>query len=242
MSSTWSDRGDQTTAGADVDADNLSLQSSPWTEAHNAAGFVLRYLIPMRDQLIQGLGSESLADECLRRIITHLVAQGFGSHARGRLRDFLLRATRSAAKTLVAEQAASPPAAGAPLQIDWSQWMVDTQSWRDHWRAAVLARAWRTLERREHQDRSTPLYSILRWSSAYPRETPKMLAIRINTESDVSVDAATITRLLPLARRRFAQILLGEIVETLDEKDAAAVEAELAAIGLADAVAKLRNG
>jgi len=242
MSSTWSDNADHTTAGAEVDAANLSLQTSPWTEAHNAAGFVLRYLIPMREQLIHGLGSEPLADECLKRIISHLVAEGFGSHARGRLRDFLMRAIRSAAKTLVAEQAGTSGPLAQSLQVDWSQWTVDAQSWRDQWRAAVLARAWRTLERREHQDRSTPLYSILRWSSAYPRETPTMLAIRINTESDVNVDAEMIARLLPLARRRFAQILLGEIVETLDDKDAAAVEAELAAIGLADAVAKLRNG
>lgn len=242
MTSQWPVHDQQTTAGIDTDAAHASLRSSPWTEAHNAAGFVLRYLIPMRDQLIQGLGSEALADECLKRIITHLVAQGFGGHARGRLRDFLMRALRSAAKTLLAEQAAAAGAAAQPVAIDWSLWTVDAPSWRDHWRAAVLARAWRTLERREHQDRSTPLYSILRWSSAYPRETPAMLAIRINTESDVRVDAETIARLLPLARRRFAQILLGEIVETLDEKDAAAVEAELAAIGLADAVARLRGG
>lgn len=241
MTSGWPNPDLQSTAGIDTDPGNGSLQSAPWTESHNAAGLVLRYLIPMRDQLLQWLGDESLADECLRRILNHLVAQGFGGRARGRLRDFLLRAIRSAAKTLVAEQGAA--GAGTRLSpIDWNQWTVDAPSWRDHWRAAVLARAWRALERREHQDRSTPLYSILRWSSAYPRETPAMLAIRINTESDIRVDANTIARLLPLARRRFAQILLGEIVETLDEKDAAAVEAELADIGLAEAVAKLRNG
>ncbi len=239
MSSRWADNAQQTTAGDDTDAANAAQQTSPWTETHNAAGFVLRYLVPMRDQLIQGLGSEPLADECLKRIISHLVTQGFGGHAKGRLRDFLMRAIRSAAKTVIAEQA---EAGGQQLEFDVSHWTADAQSWRDHWRAAVLARAWRTLERREHQDRSSPLYTILRWSSAYPRETPAMLAIRINTESDVSVEADTIARLLPVARRRFAQILLGEIVETLDNKDSSAVESELAEIGLAEAVAKLRSG
>src|SRR6056297_251404 len=82
---------------------NLVRSSHPWTQANSAAGFVLRYLLPMRRQLSEILGSDELADEALKRLLAHLVAVGFGEHKRGRLRDFLLRAIRSAAKQCVQE-------------------------------------------------------------------------------------------------------------------------------------------
>ena len=39
---------------------NLVRSSHPWTEADSAAGFVLRYLAPMRRQLTAILGSTDL--------------------------------------------------------------------------------------------------------------------------------------------------------------------------------------
>ncbi len=42
---------------------NLVRSSQSWTEADSAAGFVLRYLAPMRRQLASALGSNAEADE-----------------------------------------------------------------------------------------------------------------------------------------------------------------------------------
>jgi hypothetical protein len=214
-----------------------SRSSQPWTQADSAAGIVLRYIVPMRRQLVLWLGSETLSDECLRLLITHLITQGFGEHGRGRIRDFLLRGIRSAAKAVVAET----PEATRP-EVDFSNWTTSSKSWLEHWRAAILARAWRTLERQEHRDASEPLFSILRAATAHPRETPEMLALRIQTESQISVSPESIQQLLPEARRRFARLLLGEIGETLDSPGNDSIHAELHAIGLADAVDKLSAG
>lgn len=239
--------------------DTKGAHTSPhwqsWVTADNAAGFVLRYLQPMREQLIQWLGSAELADQSLKLLIAHLVSQGFGSHAKGRMRDFLMRAIRAAAKTALAEAAKQPPVQQSqgepglfqdkpspqPDQIDFTTWTVDAASWREHWRTAVLARCWRALERIEHKDASQPLYSVLRAAAAYPRETAEMLAIRINTQSDLVVDAAAIGQLLPQARQAFAQLLLTEVRETLDQGDSEAVQAELQALGLADWLSQLRG-
>lgn len=238
--------------------DTTAAQTSPhwqsWVTADNAAGFVLRYLQPMREQLIQWLGNAELADQSLKLLIAHLVSHGFGSHAKGRMRDFLLRAIRAAAKTALAEAAKPPPvqSQGQPAvvfqnppapqpAVDFAAWTVDAASWRGHWRGAVLARCWRALERIEHKDASQPLYSLLRAAMSHPRETAEMLAIRINTQSDLVVDAAAIGELLPQARQTFAQLLLTEVQETLDQGDAEAVQAELQALGLADWLRQLRG-
>ena len=82
---------------------NLVRSSNPWTQANSAAGFVLRYLVTVRRQLLAILGSSDHADECLKLLIAHLVSVGFGEYKKGKLRDFLIRAIRSTAKTRLAE-------------------------------------------------------------------------------------------------------------------------------------------
>ena len=57
----------------------------------------------MRRQLTSVFGSTEHADEALKLLLAHLVSIGFGDQKQGRLRDFLLRGIRSAAKSRVNE-------------------------------------------------------------------------------------------------------------------------------------------
>ena len=211
----------------------LKTLSRPWTQSQSAAAVIVRYLSPMRQQLIQWTGSEAIADDSLKMLIGHLVAQGFGQHGRGRMRDFLIRGIRSAAKAKIGEMAENNRPA-----IDFSTWKVDSPDWIANWRGELLARVWRELERDEHQELSRPLYTILKTTTAHPRETAEILAVRINTESDIAVDPATIQTLIAPARKRFAELVLQEVTQTLDDRTEAAIMAELNAIGLADPVEK----
>ena len=209
------------------DAGDRQDSSRAWTQSRGAAALVVRYLLPMRGQLAEALGSESAADVGLRMLISHLVTEGFGSHGRGRLRDFLMRGMRSAARALVAEL----PADRRP-EIDFSTWRGDDPRWLSRWRAEILSRTWRELERDEHRDLSRPVFTILRAAIGHPKETAEMLAVRVNTESDVVVQPATIRALIGPARRRFAELLLREVRVTLEQNDDAAVRGELTAIGV----------
>ncbi len=211
----------------------LKTLSRPWTQSQSAAAVIVRYLAPMRQQLIQWTGNGTIADDSLRMLIGHLVAQGFGQHGRGKMRDFLVRGIRSAAKATVGEIAENE----RPT-IDFTTWKPDSPEWIAHWRSEMLARVWRELERDEHQDLSRPLYTILKTTTAHPRETPQMLAIRINTESDIVVEPATIQKLVAPARKRFAELILQEVSQTLEDRTDAAVLAELQTIGLAEPVEK----
>ncbi len=226
-------------SGVDVSASKsglLKTLSRPWTQSQSAAAIIVRYLAPMRQQLVQWTGSESIADDSLKMLIGHLVAQGFGQHGRGRMRDFLVRGIRSAAKATVGEIDESK----RPT-IDFSTWKPDSAEWIAAWRGELLARVWRELERDEHQDLSRPLYTILKTTTAHPRETAEMLAVRINTESDIAVAPGTIQTLIAPSRKRFAELVLQEVSQTLEDRSDASVMAELQTIGLAEPVEKWLN-
>lgn len=214
----------------------LERTSRPWTDAENAAGFVLRYLVPMRDQLIQWTSDESIANESLKRLITHLVAQGFGSNGKGRIRDFLIRGIRSAAKSVVADL----PDQKRPA-IDFTTWTADSPIWLANWRKGLLARAWRSLERVEHKDPTKPIYTTLRAATEHSQEDAAMIAVRINTQTDLRFEPNVISELLLVARSSFAQMLRHEIAETLDAVDPPSISEEIEILGLTGIFATRKN-
>jgi len=161
----------------------LVRTSQAWSQADSAAGFVLRYLAPMRRQLAVILKSTEQADEGLKMIIAHLVSAGFGDQEHDRLRDFLLRSIRSAARQRLKEI----PENKRP-EIDFDQLQSDSKDWLRYWREGLLERAWRALERIEHATPSRPLYSILHSATANPQATPSMLVIQLATETGIQID------------------------------------------------------
>ncbi len=213
---------------------NLVRSSHPWTEADSAAGFVLRYLTPMRRQLIALLGSEELADESLKLLLAHLVSVGFGEHKRGRLRDFLVRGLRSAAKTRVNDM---PEGTRPTLDLDGLT--LESKEWMSLWRDGLLERAWRSLERKEHAEPDSPVYSVLHFATLNPQATPAMLAVQINAEFGISVDEATIRECLPVARAMFAQLIADEVAETLEAPTSDDVKREINQLALGKAFSGL---
>ncbi|TWU59376.1 hypothetical protein Poly51_21640 [Rubripirellula tenax] len=209
---------------------NLVRSSHPWTEADSAAGFVLRYLSPMRRQLTTILGTSELADDALKLLLGHLVSVGFGEHKRGRLRDFLLRGIRSAAKSAAAEI----PEAQRPT-LDLESVTLESKQWLTLWRDGLLERAWRSLERQEHSTPDYPVYTVLHGATKSTPATPAMLAAQIASESGLKVDEATIQKTLVEARTLFAQLIADEVAETLEAPTGEDVKREIALLGLGKA-------
>ena len=206
---------------------NLARTSQAWTQADSAAGFVLRYLPPMRRQLAAMLGSTKQADEGLKMIIAHLVSAGFSDQKHERLRDFLLRSIRSAARNRLKEM----PVSDQP-DIDVNQLTTDSKQWVHYWREGLLERAWRALERIEHATPNRPLFSVLHCATANPQATSAMLVIQIATETGLQTDEANVQRTLPEARAIFAQMLADEVADTLEKPTQEDVKKEINALGL----------
>lgn len=209
---------------------NLVRSSHPWTKADNAAGFVLRYLAPMRRMLIKTLGSPDDADEALKKLLAHLVSAGFGNHRRGRLRDFLMRAVRSAAKRRMADLTVEEAE-----KIPLDELTLDSKTWITFWREGLLERAWRSLERQEHADPDQPVYSVLHCATAKPKATPAMLVVQVASEFGVNVTEDSLQAILTNARALFAQLIADEVAETLENPNRSDVKAEIAFLGLGKA-------
>ena len=206
---------------------NLVRSSNPWTEADSAAGFVLRYLVPMRRQLTTVMTTEALADNALRLLLAHLVSAGFGDHKQGKLRDFLLRGVRSAAKTAVNEL---PEDQRPELNLD--SVTLESKQWLTFWREGLLERAWRSLERYEHAHPNEPLYAVLQASTSDDNKTTAAIATRVASEAGVELKESSINGLLAEARTMFAQLIADEVAETLEDAKGEDVKQEIATLGL----------
>jgi hypothetical protein len=206
---------------------NLVRSSHPWTQADNAAGFVLRYLTPMRRQLTSMLGSTQRADEALKLLIGHLVTVGFGEHKQGRLRDFLLRAIRSASKSLINDM---PEDERREFQLGSLD--LESKQWVGYWREGLLERAWRSLERQEHADSDRPVFSVLHSATSNPQATPAMLVVQVASEIGANIDEGSMQVTLEEARTLFAQLVADEVAETLEDPQGDDVKREINKLGL----------
>ena len=218
---------------------NLARSSQSWTDADSAAGFVLRYLTPMRRQLIEIMGSATEADESLKLLLAHLISAGFGEHKRGRLRDFLVRGVRSCAKARLAELPSNEQ-----IQRDIDQIQLDSKSWLRVWRDCLLERAWRALERHQHGDPGSLAYVLLKTSADHSKASPDELLSLVQamlanepseewpTDAVTSLDSKTVSEKLNAARTLFAQMIADEVVETLETPDPIAVKKEIQTLGL----------
>ncbi|PHQ35470.1 hypothetical protein [Rhodopirellula bahusiensis] len=244
----------------------LSRSRQTWTGAGSAAGFVLRYLPPMRRLLIDVMGSESDADRALAILISHLVKAGYSGHAKGRLRDFLILGLRSAAKARATEIESKAKKAGESVisrELDLDSAKTESREWLSYWRDGLMQRAWRALEREQHRERTRTqtvesakidevesaeseepandlVHDVLRMVTNHSGESSEVIAGRIAELAERSVSAAEVKRQLPIARSLFAQLLADEISLTLEDADAAAIQVEIGKLGLQKAFSGLQ--
>ena len=245
----------------------LSRSRQTWTGAGSAAGFVLRYLPPMRRLLTDVFGSESDADRALAILISHLVKAGYSGHAKGRLRDFLILGLRSAAKARVTEIETKAKKAGesvAPRELDLDSAKTESRKWLSYWREGLLQRTWRALEREQHRGRTRAhriesgevdtsdagvvaiepvndlVHDVMRMVADHSGESSEVIAGRVAELAERSVSASEVKRQLPIARSLFAQLLADEISLTLENADAKAIQAEIGKLGLQKAFSGLQ--
>jgi hypothetical protein len=112
---------------------------------------------------------------------------------------------------------------------------LESKQWITYWREGLLERAWRSLERQEHADPESPVYSVLHSATSNPQATPAMLVVQIASDTDVSIDEATVQTTLVAARALFAQLIADEVAETLENPTSEDVKREIAQLGLGKA-------
>lgn len=207
----------------------IRSSSRGWTEAESAAACVLRYVTAMRGQLIELFGDAELADQTLALLLSHLAKKGYSGLATGRLRDFLIRGIRAAAKVVVADL----PEARRP-DADPKTLRSDADSWASYWRQSLLEATWRALERKEHQNPDAFDFTALWSAKENPQETLETLAVRIGREKQRQISAHELEEQLRRGRKRFRQLLAREIASTLENPTPDAIRTEFADLRLSE--------
>jgi RNA polymerase sigma factor (sigma-70 family) len=229
-----------------ADDARLSQLSTAWTVlflAHDGPAesvraarrdLVARYSRPVYRYLTAALRDPDAADEVYQEFALRLVRGDFkrAQPDRGRFRDFL----KTVLYHLVVDyrrRTARPP---DPLPADGPACEESVSAASDEeflasWRAQLVARAWEGLAGFERQT-GQPLYRVLRLRADEPNLTGAELAARLSATLGRPVDAAWVHKRVHFARDKFAELLVGEVRQTLDRHDPAALADELIAIGL----------
>jgi hypothetical protein len=153
----------------------------------------------------------------------------------GRFRDYLKAVLRNAVITHFRRGAQQPDTAGDLGALVAADVETDRE-WLEEWRGCLLQRAWAALEMHERSAPQGIAYTALRLAADHPDESSDVLAARASELTGRSVGAVAFRKQLSRARRRFAQLLVDEVRQTLKEGRAEAVVEELADLRLMELV------
>jgi len=119
------------------------------------------------------------------------------------------------------------PAAEEPSVADQDREFLT--SWRDE----LLARAWAALETHEKES-GKPFYTVLRFRVDHSELSSAQLAEQMSAILGKAVTAGGVRQTLHRAREQFADLLLDEVVQSLEKPSAEHLEEELIDLGLLD--------
>jgi RNA polymerase sigma factor (sigma-70 family) len=207
-------------------------------EAVEARNFlVLRYAGAIRGYVQALTRHDADADELAQTILVKLIEGDFGAADpnRGRFRDLLKvairnlvrnhwdkhnrrqRIDRHLAETTPQESAEAPEAESV---------------WNDKCRETLIENAMSRLERLQQEQPQSIDYHVLRLRSSFPEDDSTSLAAKLSELIGRTVNAAAYRQQLKRARQRFAEFIIEDITQGLDQPSPNRVQEELIDVGL----------
>lgn len=216
----------------------LDQISTRWHVVRDPAQFLLRYGMAVRRYLGALLKNPDDVDEVLQDFLARGIERGFvrTEALRGRFRDYLKATVRNAALShLRKHKPVQGELALLELAAPDAEPGADRQ-WEAEWRKCVLERAWQGLESHERRAPGNLHHTVLRLTVEHPDEDSKGLAERASQLAGKPLRADAFRKQVSRARRLFAELLITEVGQTLDEATPEQVEEELADLGLMEYV------
>jgi RNA polymerase sigma-70 factor (ECF subfamily) len=233
-----------------MDDQRLSHITTLWTlvrQAHHDAGAELRqaqqklldlYGGAVRRYLRGALRDAEAADELFQEFAYRFLHGDLrnADSGRGRFRDYVRgvlfhlvadyhNQRRRQPVHLEMEPAAAADEAEALAEAD--------RKFLEDWRAELLARAWGGLSALE-QASGQPYYTVLRFRADHPDLRSHQIAEQLSAQMGRPLTAVGVRQALHRARDKFAELLLYEVRQSLEDPTPERLEQELLDLGLHD--------
>jgi DNA-directed RNA polymerase specialized sigma24 family protein len=230
------------------EVDHLSRISTLWTvvghakegpaDAVSAAQQELlrRYHGAANRYLLGALRNVDAADELAQEFALRFLRGDFrgADRGRGRFRDFLkgvlchliadyYRRQRHIVKPLLAKSA---ELAASPCDSEERDRQF-AQSWRDE----LLSRTWDALAQIQ-EETGQPFHAVMQFRIQHPDLRSPKMAEQLSAQLDQRLTADWVRQTLHRGREKFAELLLAEVADTLQDPGPDAVEEELIDLGL----------
>jgi RNA polymerase sigma-70 factor (ECF subfamily) len=226
----------------------ISRIETLWTvvgQAHGGDGDVLtaqrqlleRYGGAARRYLLAATRDVDVADELFQEFAVRFLHGRLrgATQGRGRFRDFL----KGVLSHMVADHCKSARRRPLYLTPDHPEPAAQTAVSEEDvvfltgWRDELLARSWSALEASEKES-GQAYFTVLRYRADHPDDSSTEMADRLSQVLGKPVTAPAVRQILHRARERFADLLLEEIAQGLDNPTDEALEAELIDLSLLD--------
>lgn len=210
----------------------LEQISTRWSVLKDPVQFLMRYGPAIRNYLGAILKNPHDADEVAQDILVRVVQDGFhrASPDRGRFRDYLKTSVRNAALSHLRRRQTVQPGAETMAQLADDD--APEAAWLADWQRCILNKAWRALDGHQRCTPGNLYHTVLRLAVDYPDDDSKTLAERVATAVGRPMRPEAFRKQLSRARRLFAQLLLDEVMTTLDNPSPEEIEEELIELGL----------
>lgn len=202
---------------------------------------VLRYSDAIRSYIRGIVRNDASADEIAQNAVLRMLSGDFAGADpnRGRFRDLLKVAARNMVRSHWAKENRRRPAQHDVEQLADDGGPDDAEEWVSGWRQNALDLTWKALENFEQSQPGSSAFTLLKLRAAYPDATSDELAERLGEILGAKVTAEATRQKLRRARVKFAELLLDEVADGLQQPSPDDVEEELAALGLIEYVRKL---
>lgn len=195
-----------------------------------------RYRTPVFRYLLAAVGQTDVADDLHQEFALRFIRGDFQrvNPDWGRFRYYLKTALRNLVTDYYRRQQRQP----APLpddEIIAGDRRVDEidEEYLACWKAELLTRTWRALQQYENET-GKPFFTILRFRSDHPELTSEEMATHLTPQLKKEINAGWVRKRLHYAREMFADLLIQEVLSTLEDPGAEDLADELQDVGLLD--------
>ena len=204
---------------------------------------VLRYA-PVIKSYIRGITKDEIAaDELSQDVVVRLMQGDFGGvdPGRGRFRDFLKTAIRNMVRNYWSREKIRSTAdldlISADIKDDSAG--MEADAWDQRWKNRVLELTWSGLNQYEQQNPQSLAHTILQLRTGFPDDSSEQLAKRLSQELGKTIRPDAFRQSLRRARVQFAECLVQELADGLENPTREGIEEELIQLQFLDLVRDL---